>query len=91
MAIVRIPSPLRKYTGGQAKVTIPGATVAEVMTNLAAAHPGIAPRIQNDDGSIKRFINVFVNEDEIRALNGDATTVSDMDEISIIPAMAGGK
>ncbi len=91
MAIVRIPSPLRKYTGGQAKVTVSGATVAEVVANLTAAHPGIAPRILDEDGSIKRFINIFVNEDEIRALNGADTPVSDTDELSIIPAMAGGK
>ncbi len=91
MAIVRIPSPLRKYTAGQAKVIVSGATVAEVITNLTAAHPGIAPRIQDEDGSIKRFINVFVNEDEIRTLNGAETAVSDADEVSIIPAMAGGE
>lgn len=90
MATVRIPSPLRKYTDGQAKITIPGATVAEVMTNLITAYPGIESRIM-DDGQIKRFINIFVNEDEIRTLNGAESTVSDSDEISIVPAMAGGK
>jgi len=91
MATVRIPSPLRKYTGGQAKVTVPGATVGEVLQNLTQTYPGVQSRLQDDAGEIKRFINIFVNENEIRSLQGADSPVAETDEISIVPAMAGGK
>ena len=91
MAIVRIPSPLRRYTDGQAKVTVPGATVAEVVQNLVENYPGVQSRLQDDAGQIKRFINIFVNENEIRALQGADSPVADSDEVSIVPAMAGGR
>lgn len=91
MATVRIPSPLRKYTDGQAKVTIPGATVTEVVRNLAETYPGVQSRLQDESGEIKRFINIFVNENEIRALQGAESPVAETDEVSIVPAMAGGR
>ncbi len=91
MATVRIPSPLRKYTGGQAKITVPGATVGEVVQNLVQTYPGMQSRLQDDAGEIKRFINIFVNENEIRSLQGADSPVAETDEISIVPAMAGGK
>ncbi len=91
MATVRIPSPLRKYTDGQAKVTVPGATIAEVMQNLTQTFPGVQARVLDESGEIKRFINVFVNENEIRTLQGADSPVAEADEVSIVPAMAGGK
>lgn len=91
MATVRIPSPLRRYTNGQAKVTVPAQDITALIDNLEAAYPGLKSRICDESGQIKRFINVFVNEDEIRTLQGAASSVTDADEVSIVPAMAGGK
>ena len=91
MATVRIPSPLRRYTNGQSKVESGGANIDELMANLEAQFPGIKSRLCDDEGQIKRYVNVFVNDAEIRTLHGGATPVADRDEVSIIPAMAGGK
>ncbi len=91
MATVRIPSPLRRYTNGQSKVESSGITISELIANLEAQYPGIKSRLCEDDGQIKRYVNVFVNDEEIRTLQGKDTPVSDKDEISIIPAMAGGR
>ena len=91
MATIRIPSPLRRYTNGQSKVEGSGATIKEVITHLEAQFPGIQARLCEEDGQIKRYVNVFVNDEEIRALQGADTPIADKDEISIIPAMAGGR
>ncbi len=90
MATIRIPSPLRRYTNGQSKVEGRGATLKEVISHLEAQFPGIQGRLCEEDGQIKRYVNVFVNDEEIRALQGADTPIADKDEISIIPAMAGG-
>ena len=90
MVTVRIPTPLRRLTGNQAKVQVGGNTIAEVINMLDRAHPGIKDRLLDETGDIKRFINIFVNGEEIRTLQGAATPVKDNDEVSIIPAMAGG-
>jgi len=90
MAIVRIPTPLRKYTEGQDEVNIAGMTVAEVIANLEKKHPGIKARIYDDSGAVRKFVNLFVGEEDIRHLDNLATNVKDSDEISIIPAIAGG-
>ena len=90
MTTVLIPTPLRRLTGGQAKVDVPGATVDEVVHNLEVGYPGIGERLLDSDGKIKRFINVFVNEDEIRTLQGADTPLAAGDRVSIVPAMAGG-
>lgn len=91
MATVRIPSPLRRYTNGQSKVEGSGATIRELIGNLEAQYPGIQSRLCETDGQIKRYVNVFVNEEEIRTLQGADTPLADRDEVSIIPAMAGGR
>ena len=91
MTTVRIPSPLRRYTNSQSKVQVSGATVQELIDNMEAAYPGVKSRLCDDSGQIKRYVNVFVNGEEIRTLQGAATSVADNDEISIVPAMAGGK
>lgn len=91
MATVRIPSPLRRYTNGQSKVESQGANINELISNLEAQYPGIKSRLCEENGQIKRYVNVFVNETEIRTLQGAETPLTDKDEVSIIPAMAGGQ
>ncbi|MBN1218972.1 MAG: MoaD family protein [Anaerolineae bacterium] len=91
MATVRIPSPLRRYTNGQSKAQTTGANVNEVINNLEARYPGIKSRVCDENGHIKRYVNIFINDKEIRTLQGADTPVTDTDEVSIIPAMAGGK
>ena len=90
MATVHIPTPLRKYTQGKETVDVSGATVSEVLQNLEAAHPGIRERICDDAGKLRRFVNVFVADEDIRHLEQLETKVRDNDAISIIPAIAGG-
>ena len=88
--LVLIPAPLRRYTSGEAKVTAGGATVAELISNLDATYPGIRDRIVENDGQIRRFVNVFVNGNNVRKLDGADTAIKDGDEVGIVPAMAGG-
>lgn len=91
MAItVRIPTPLQRLTQGQAAVQCQGATVVELLNDLEKRYPGIKERICDPQGKLRRFVNVFVNEEDIRFLQGDATSVKDGDDVSIIPAIAGG-
>lgn len=91
MATVRIPSPLRRYTDGQSKVESSGTNVNEIIENLDAQYPGVKARLCDESGQIKRYVNVFVNDEEIRTLQGGDTPVGQKDEVSIIPAMAGGQ
>ena len=90
MATVRIPTPLRKYTQGAEEVQINAGTVRELIENLETAHPGIRERISDDKGAVRRFVNVFVGEEDIRFLDNLDTAVKDSDEVSIVPAIAGG-
>ena len=91
MAItVRIPTPLQRLTSGQGEVACEGKTVTELLSDLERRHPGIRDRICDQDGKPRRFVNIFVNEEDIRFLQGDQTAVKDGDEVSIIPAIAGG-
>ena len=90
MATVRIPTPLRKYTEGKEAVTVAGATVRELLDNLESSHPGIGERVRDDKGAVRRFVNIFVRDEDIRFLDGLDTPVGTSDEISIIPAIAGG-
>lgn len=87
---VRIPTPLRNLTDDQAAVTVEGSNVEEVVKNLDAAHPGIAERIVDEDGKVRRFVNVFVDDEDIRFADGLQTPVEDGTTVSIIPAVAGG-
>ncbi|MCB0169189.1 MAG: MoaD/ThiS family protein, partial [Anaerolineae bacterium] len=82
MATVRIPSPLRRYTNGQSKVESSGASVNEIIESLEAQYPGVKARLCDDSGQIKRYVNVFVNDEEIRTLQGGDTPVGDKDEVS---------
>ena len=90
MAKVRIPTPLRTFTGNQDEVSIAGATVGEVLLNLEARHPGIGARLLDDKGGLKRYVNVFLGEEDVRYLQALDTPVKEDDRISIIPAIAGG-
>lgn len=90
MATIRIPTPLRKLTEGKEEVTASGATIAEVIASLEQSYPGIKARICDEKGDVRRFVNIFANEEDIRFLQNLDTPVSDKDEISIVPAIAGG-
>lgn len=90
MANVRIPTPLRKYTDGQDEVAVTGGTVKEIIDGLEKSYPGIKERICDDSGAVRRFVNVFVADEDIRFLDNLDTSVQDADEISIVPAIAGG-
>ncbi len=87
---VRIPTPLRKFTGGAESVTASGATVAAIVQDVESRHPGLKERICDDAGKVRRFVNVYVNGEDIRFLSSLDTPVKDGDEISIVPAIAGG-
>lgn len=89
-ATIRIPTPLRSATGGTATVSVDGATVGEVLRGLGAAHPGVGERIFAEDGTIRRFVNVFVDDEDVRFAAGLDTPVRDGATVSIIPAVAGG-
>ena len=90
MATVRIPTPLRKLTGGQEQVSITAATVGELIEALERAHPGLRERLVDDKGQVRRFINLFVGDEDIRHLAGLATPLAEGTEVSIVPAIAGG-
>jgi len=88
---VRIPTPLRKLTGGADEVSIEAATVGEMIDNLEVAHAGLKERLCDDKGEIRRFVNVYLNDEDVRFLKGRETELKDGDEVSIVPAIAGGK
>ncbi len=91
MVQVRIPTPLRKYTGGAEAVQADGATVAALVADLDKRHPGIRDRICDETGAVRRFVNIFVNGEDIRFLQNLDTAVKAGDEISVVPAIAGGR
>ncbi len=91
MATVLVPTPLRRLTGGQAKLEVSGNDVGDLLVAINQQFPGITDKVLDDDGNVKRFINVFVNDDEIRTLQGLQTPVAANDRVSIVPAMAGGQ
>jgi molybdopterin synthase sulfur carrier subunit len=87
---VRIPTQLRTLTGGAGSVEVEGATVGEALQQLDAAHPGLAERLFDDDGALRRFVNVFLADEDVRFLDGLATPVAPGQTLSIVPAVAGG-
>ena len=89
-AHVRIPTILRTYTGGESEVTAAGATLSEVLDDLDANYAGIKGRILDDNGELRRFVNVYVGNDDVRFLDNLATPTPDGAQISVIPAVAGG-
>ena len=91
MAQVRVPTPLRKLTGGADSVEADGATVAALISDLDRRYPGMKDRICDETGKVRRFVNIFVNGEDIRFLKDLDTAVKAADELSIVPAIAGGR
>ncbi|TMK85862.1 MAG: MoaD/ThiS family protein [Actinobacteria bacterium] len=89
-AKVRVPTQLRELTGGVAEVSVDGDTVAHVLTALDHAHPGFRDRLFDEAGKLRRFVNVFVADEDVRFLDGLETKVTDGQTVSIVPAVAGG-
>jgi len=89
MAIVRIPTPLRSLTAGADELTSTASTVRAIIDDLEAKHPGIKDRLLDEKG-VRKFVNIYVGEDDIRFLQGLDTTVQTSDQVSIVPAIAGG-
>jgi molybdopterin synthase sulfur carrier subunit len=87
---VRIPSPLLKLTNNQGEVSAVGSNVKEIFEYLEKNYPGIKERVYDEEGQLRRFINIYINEEDIRFVDGESSSVKDGDEISIIPAIAGG-
>jgi sulfur-carrier protein len=87
---VRIPTPLRKLTDGEGSVTVEGGDLRAVVANLEQQHPGIGERLLDEKGELRRFVNVFVREEDVRFQDGLDTEVGEGDTVSIVPAVAGG-
>jgi sulfur-carrier protein len=90
MAKIRIPTPLRKFTNGQDEVDAPGSSVAAVLAGMESRYPGIKERLCDEQGRLRRFINIFKNAEDIRFLQSLETPLDDSDELAIVPAIAGG-
>jgi len=88
---VRIPTPLRKLTDGADEVSVEASSVGQMIDNLETAHAGLKDRLCDEAGEIRRFVNVYVNDEDVRFLDGRATALKDGDEVSIVPAIAGGQ
>ena len=88
---VRIPTPLRTLTKGSEEVTAAGATVGDVVEDLERQYPGVKSRLCDDKGEVRRFVNIFLADEDIRFLQGLKTPVKEGDQISIVPAIAGGR
>ncbi len=88
---VRIPTPLQKLTNNQAEVEGGGATLKDLIEDLERQYPGFKERVCDETGKVRRFVNVYVNEEDVRFQKGEATPLKDGDEVSIIPAIAGGR
>ena len=87
---VRIPTPLRRFTAGAEEVSVSGSTIGSVVEDLERKFPGIKERLCDEHGRVRRFVNFYINGDDIRFLNSLETAVKDGDEVSIVPAIAGG-
>lgn len=91
MAKILIPTPLRQYVGKQDTLQISGRTVGEVLNKITDEHQELKRHLYNDEGKLRSFVNVYVNDEDIRYLNKDATPVTDTDTVSIVPSIAGGR
>ena len=90
MSVVKIPTVLRPQVGGNKEVEMTGSTVGEVVTELTVRYPSLKSQLLTDEGGLNRFVNVYVNGQDVRYLDGLATPVADRDEVRLLPAMAGG-
>ncbi len=91
MAKVLIPTPLRQYAGGADSVDVSAATAGELLSKLTEQHPDLKKQIFNDEGKLRSFVNVYVNDDDIRYLDRNDTAIQDGDTVSIVPSIAGGR
>ena len=91
MAKILIPTPLRQFVDKKDTVEVTGSTVGEALNALTAAHPDLKKQIYNDEGKMRSFVNVYLNEEDIRYIKKEATPLSDGDTISIVPSIAGGR
>jgi MoaD family protein len=90
MSKIHIPTPLRQYVGKQSTVEVKGSTVGDAMNDLLAQHPDLRRHLYADDGKLRAFVNLYVNDEDIRYLQKEATAIKDGDSISIVPSIAGG-
>ena len=90
MSKIHIPTPLRQYVGKQAAVDVQGTTVGEAMNSLVERHPELRKHLYTEDGKLRAFVNVYLNDEDIRYLQKEATALKDGDNISIVPSIAGG-
>jgi len=91
MTKIHIPTPLRQYAGKQADVTVKAGTVAEALSELISMHPELRRHLYTNDGKLRAFVNVYVNDEDVRYLQKEATVITDSDTISIVPSIAGGR
>ena len=91
MPRIQVPTPLRQYADKQAAIDVTGATVGEALSSLVSAHPALRRHLYTDEGKLRAFVNVYLNDEDVRYLDKEATALSDNDTISIVPSIAGGK
>jgi molybdopterin converting factor small subunit len=91
MSKIHIPTPLRQYAGKQTTVEVQGGTVAEALSSLVGQHPELRRHLYTDDGKLRAFVNVYLNDEDVRYLQKEATAVKESDNISIVPSIAGGR
>jgi len=90
MPKIHIPTPLRQYAGKQAAIDVQAETVADALSSLVAQHPDLRRHLYTEDGKLRAFVNVYLNDEDIRYLQKEATSVQESDTISIVPSIAGG-
>jgi molybdopterin converting factor small subunit len=90
MVILRIPTPLRSYTGGQSDILVEGSTVGEAMNDLTTQFPSLRPHLFSEDGRLRAFVNLFLNDEDIRHLQGTGSLLKEGDRLLLIPSIAGG-
>ncbi|HEY1799625.1 MAG TPA: MoaD/ThiS family protein [Terriglobales bacterium] len=91
MTKIHIPTPLRQYTGKQAAVEVKASNIGEALSGLVSSHPDLRRHLYTDEGKLRAFVNVYLNDEDVRYLQKEATSVSDGDNISIVPSIAGGR
>jgi adenylyltransferase/sulfurtransferase len=91
MTKIHIPTPLRQYAGKQPTVEVNGSTVAEALSGLVSQHPDLRRHLYTEDGKLRSFVNVYLNDEDVRYLQKEATAIKDSDTISIVPSIAGGR
>lgn len=91
MAKILIPTPLRQYAGGNDTVEVTGTTVGEALQSLVSQHPDLRKNLYNDEGKLRSFVNIYLNDEDIRYLSKEATALAAADSISIVPSIAGGR